>query len=117
MSYIEENPCERKPSLSALKKLKEAVLPPSFLISPYDALTPPYASELSARFSDWQPEDLDALMADHEAEIEILRGYVDCGLERLMKECAELVKRDRDEVGSEDEVKGRDEEQDEDVEM
>jgi len=35
-------------------------------------------------------------MADHEAEIDLLRNYMDeAGLERLVKESAELVRRDR----------------------
>ena len=53
-------------------------------------------------------------MADHEAEIGLLRGYVeDAGLERLIKECAELVKRNRNvEVGEDVEIDA-----DADVEM
>lgn len=79
--------------------------PQSFIISPYDASTPPYASELSARFPDYPAADIEALMADHEAEIALLREYIDeAGLERLIKECAELVRRDTAEeaVGDDD---------------
>lgn len=70
--------------------------PQPFVVSPYDASTPPYTTELSARFPDWTSDQIDDLMRDHEVEIERLKGYIeDAGLERLVKECAELVKRDR----------------------
>ena len=69
--------------------------PQSFIISPYDASTPPYALEVSARFPDYPATNVEALMADHEAEIAVLREFIEeAGLERLVKECAELIRRD-----------------------
>lgn len=51
---------------------------------------------MSARFPDYPGADIETLMADHEAEIDLLRNYMDeAGLERLVKESAELVRRDR----------------------
>lgn len=72
-----------------------AGFPQSFIISPYDASTPPYESELSARFPDWPAEKIQALMADHESEIAQLTTYIDqAGLENMVRECAELIRRD-----------------------
>lgn len=84
------------PFLSVLAWLTMTAFPQAFIVSPYDASTPPYNAELSARFPEWTEEEVDQLMVDHETEIATLKGYIDeAGLERLVKECAELVKRDR----------------------
>jgi len=50
--------------------------------------------ELSARFSDWTAEDLEALMRDHESEITQLSTWRENGLDRMIKEVKELIKRD-----------------------
>lgn len=82
--------------VSSTNRALNAAFPPAFIISPYDALTPPYTAELSARYPSWDGDSIAGLMADHETEIATLRDYVeDHGLERLVKECGELVRRDR----------------------
>lgn len=69
--------------------------PKAFIISPFNASQPPSAAELSATFPEWQAEEIDALMGDHEDEIRVLNDYLqNAGLERKIKEVAELVRRD-----------------------
>jgi nuclear pore complex protein Nup133 len=59
------------------------------------ASQPPLTAELTARFPDWSAQDIEALMADHGAEIEVLNRYIlEADLERRVKEVAELVSND-----------------------
>lgn len=50
--------------------------------------------ELSARFSDWPAEDLEALMGDHESEIAQLGSMRESGIDDMIKEVKELLRRD-----------------------
>jgi nuclear pore complex protein Nup133 len=70
--------------------------PPSYILTPYNSTLPPTISELSARFPDWPAEDIEALMKDHEDEIQVLEAYLDgnVDLEKRVREVAELVRRD-----------------------
>ncbi|ORY21434.1 Non-repetitive/WGA-negative nucleoporin C-terminal-domain-containing protein, partial [Naematelia encephala] len=77
-----------------LRSLKED-FPRNFVLSPFVASQPPLQAELTARFPDWPPSDIDALMVDYEDEIEVLKSYLDgAGLERWIGEVAELVGQD-----------------------
>jgi len=50
--------------------------------------------ELSARFHDWQADDLGGLMRDHESEIAQLGVWRDNGIDAMIKEVKELIRRD-----------------------
>ncbi|WWC58351.1 uncharacterized protein I303_100891 [Kwoniella dejecticola CBS 10117] len=69
--------------------------PRNFILSPFTSSQPPLPAELAARFPTFSAEDISALMADHETEIEILNRYLtENGLEERIREVAELVKCD-----------------------
>jgi nuclear pore complex protein Nup133 len=79
-------------------------MPKSFHLSPLIATQPPLLLELSARFPDWTPDEVDLLMEDHQAEISVLQRYItENGLEERVLEVAELIKRD-EERGEESDV-------------
>lgn len=70
-------------------------MPKSFHLSPLVATQPPLLVELSARFPDRSPDDIQSLMEDHQAEISVLERYIsESGLEERVFEVAELVRRD-----------------------
>jgi len=50
--------------------------------------------ELSARFHDWQADELEGLMRDHESEIAQMGVWRDCGIDAMIKEVKELMRRD-----------------------
>jgi hypothetical protein len=50
--------------------------------------------ELSARFPDWTSDDLEGLMGDHESEIAQLGQWRESGIDAMIKEVRELIKRD-----------------------
>jgi len=50
--------------------------------------------ELSARFHDWQSDDLEGLMRDHESEIAQLDLWRDNGIDQMIKEVKELLRRE-----------------------
>jgi hypothetical protein len=61
--------------------------------------------ELSARFHDWQAEDLEGLMRDHESEIAQLGLWRDSGIDEMIKEVKELLRRDMEiDTGAEGDV-------------
>ena len=63
-------------------------------LDPEQASQEPLMIELSARFSDWPAEDLEGLMRDHENEIEQLGLWRENGLDSMIKEVKELLRRD-----------------------
>jgi len=61
--------------------------------------------ELSARFHDWQADELESLMRDHESEIAQLDLWRDSGIDGMIKEVKELLRRDmEDDTGVEVDV-------------
>jgi len=52
--------------------------------------------ELSARFHDWQADELEGLMRDHESEIAQLGVWRYTGIDAMIKEVKELMRRDMD---------------------
>lgn len=51
-------------------------------------------TELSARFPDWTSDDLMGLMSDHLSEIAQLGQWRESGIEGMIREVRELIKRD-----------------------
>jgi nuclear pore complex protein Nup133 len=72
----------------------QIVLPADYELSPEQASQEPLMIELSARFNDWQAEDLEGLMSDHQSEIAQLGLWRDSGLDDMIKEVKELMRRD-----------------------
>lgn len=70
-------------------------------LDPEEAGQPPLAIELSARFPDWTAEEIDHLMQDHRDEIAQLDRWREAGLERMIREVKELVRRDTQGVAGE----------------
>jgi hypothetical protein len=61
--------------------------------------------ELSARFHDWQAEELEGLMGDHESEIAQLDLWRDSAIDEMIKEVKELLRRDMEiDTGAEGDV-------------
>jgi hypothetical protein len=61
--------------------------------------------ELSARFHDWQAEELEGLMRDHESEIAQLDLWRDSGIDGMIEEVKELLRRDMEvDTGAEGDV-------------
>ena len=73
-----------------------AVLPPDYELSPEEASQEPLMTELSARFPDWTSDDLEGLMGDHLSEIALLGQWRESGIEGMIREVKELIKRDMD---------------------
>jgi nuclear pore complex protein Nup133 len=72
-----------------------SAFPQSYILTPYTAAQAPLRAELTARFPERGPDEIDALERDHGHEIGLLEVYLeDAGLEARVKEVAELVKRD-----------------------
>lgn len=81
-------------TLRALKELPDQ-LPSSFTsLSPKIAAQPPLMEEIKARFPELPNSAHEALMADHEAEIEALQKGVSDGLAEGVKAITELVDSD-----------------------
>lgn len=70
------------------------VLPADYELNPEQASQEPSMIELSARFHDWQAEELEGLMRDHESEIAQLGLWRDNGIAEMIKEVKELLRRD-----------------------
>lgn len=69
--------------------------PKAFILAPFTCSQPPLLDELMARFPEKTPDEVVALMADHEDEIRVLTAYIDhAGLESRVKEVAALVQAD-----------------------
>ena len=51
-------------------------IPPAFILSPDHSLALPTAAEVAARFPESRAEEVQAFMADHERERELLDGYL-----------------------------------------
>jgi hypothetical protein len=61
--------------------------------------------ELSARFHDWQAEESEGLMRDHESEIAQLDLWRDSGIDGMIEEVKELLRRDMEvDTGAEGDV-------------
>ena len=72
------------------------VLPADYELDPEQASQEPLMIELSARFHDWQADELEGLMRDHESEIAQLGVWRDSGIDAMIKEVKELMRRDMD---------------------
>jgi len=70
------------------------VLPADYELDPEQASHEPLMIELSARFHDWQADELEGLMRDHESEIAQLGVWRDSGIDAMIKEVKELMRRD-----------------------
>lgn len=77
-------------------KLTTAIdFPSEYILSPYTASQAPLPIELVARFPEWSTDQIEGLMRDHQAEIEVLTRYLtEADLETRVKEVSELVRRD-----------------------
>ena len=53
-------------------------------------------TESSARFPDWTSDDLEGLMGDHLSEIAQVGQWRESGIEGMIREVKELIKRDMD---------------------
>jgi nuclear pore complex protein Nup133 len=82
------------PLLVSPDELTTKVLPPDYELSPEDASQEPLMIELSARFPEWTSDDLEGLMGDHESEIAQLGQWRESGIDAMIKEVRELIKRD-----------------------
>jgi len=82
-----------KPSPSDESKLI-IVLPADYELDPEQASQEPLMIELSARFHDWQADELEGLMRDHESEVAQLGVWRDNGIDAMIKEVKELIRRD-----------------------
>lgn len=51
-------------------------IPPAFILAPDHSLALPTAAEIAARFPESRADEVQALMADHEYERELLDGYI-----------------------------------------
>jgi len=72
------------------------VLLADYELDPQQASQEPLMIELSARFHDWQADELEGLMRDHESEIAQLGVWRDSGIDAMIKEVKELMRRDMD---------------------
>jgi hypothetical protein len=81
------------------------VLPADYELDPEQASQEPLMIELSARFHDWQAEDLEGLMRDHESEIAQLGLWRESGIDEMIRQVMELMRRDMEgEIGAEVDV-------------
>jgi hypothetical protein len=81
------------------------VLPADYELDPEQASQEPLMIELSARFHDWQADDLEGLMRDHESEIAQLGLWRESGIDEMIREVKELMRRDMEgEIGAEVDV-------------